>query len=146
MAQGQHGWYTPEYKMEVVQKYLSDNYKVEPFCREIGISKSTFYQWLRIYTESSSNTEVLPTTSFQDVTPIIKQEPNIQNINIKLTLNDGIIPSNLKDNNIFEEERRLLYVGITRAKEFLYLSSAEYHFINGIRKKLRPSIFMTEIK
>ena len=43
MAQGQHGWYTPEYKMEVVQKYLSDNYKVEPFCREIGISKSTFY-------------------------------------------------------------------------------------------------------
>ena len=91
MAQGQHRWYTPEYKMEVVQKYLSDNYKVEPFCREIGISKSTFYQWLRIYTESSSNTEVLPTTSFQDVTSIIKQEPNIQNINIKLTLPSGII-------------------------------------------------------
>lgn len=63
-----------------------------------------------------------------------------------ISLNDGIIPSNLKDNNIFEEERRLLYVAITRAKEFLYLSSAEYHYINGIRKKLRPSIFMSEIK
>ena len=37
MAREQHGWYTSEYKMEVVQKYLSDNYKVEPFCKEIGI-------------------------------------------------------------------------------------------------------------
>ena len=91
MAQGQHGWYTPEYKMEVVQKYLSDNYKVEPFCREIGISKSTFYQWLRIYTDSTNNTEALPSTSFQDVTPIIKQEPIVENTNIKLTLPNGIL-------------------------------------------------------
>lgn len=91
MAQGQHGWYTPEYKMEVVQKYLSDNYKVEPFCREIGISKSTFYQWLRIYTDSTTNDEALPSTSFQDVTPIIKQEPIVENTNIKLTLPNGIL-------------------------------------------------------
>ena len=35
MARGQNEWYTLEYKMDVVQKYLSDNYKVEPFCREI---------------------------------------------------------------------------------------------------------------
>jgi len=55
MAREQHGWYTSEYKMEVVQKYLSDNYKVEPFCKEIGISKSTFYQWLKIYTQQFHN-------------------------------------------------------------------------------------------
>lgn len=56
------------------------------------------------------------------------------------------LPSNLTDNNLIEEERRLLYVAMTRAKEYLYLSSAEYHFINGIRKRLRPSIFLCELK
>ena len=30
-------------------------------------------------------------------------------------------------------------------KEYLYLSSAEYHYINGIRKRLQPSIFLSEI-
>ncbi|MBQ6783925.1 MAG: hypothetical protein IJP63_07985 [Acholeplasmatales bacterium] len=35
---------------------------------------------------------------------------------------------------------------MTRAKEYLYLSSAEYHYINGIRKRLRPSIFLCELK
>jgi len=62
-----------------------------------------------------------------------------------ISLNDGIIPSNVKDNNLLEEERRLCYVAITRAKEYLYLSSAEYHVINGMKKRLRPSLFMAEI-
>lgn len=62
-----------------------------------------------------------------------------------ISLNDRIIPSNVKDNNLLEEERRLCYVAITRAKEYLYLSSAEYHIINGMRKRLRPSLFMAEI-
>ncbi len=62
-----------------------------------------------------------------------------------ISLNDGILPSNLTDNNLVEEERRVLYVAMTRAKEYLYLSSAEYHYINGIRKRLRPSIFLCEI-
>lgn len=62
-----------------------------------------------------------------------------------ISLNDGIIPSNLNDNNLIEEERRLCYVAMTRAKEYLYLSSAEYHYINGVKKRLRPSLFMSEI-
>ena len=90
MAREQHGWYTSEYKMEVVQKYLSDNYKVEPFCKEIGISKSTFYQWLKIYTQSTSNTDVLTSTSFQNITPVLKQDINTSSSNIKLTLPNGI--------------------------------------------------------
>ena len=63
-----------------------------------------------------------------------------------ISLNDGIIPASIKDYNLIEEERRLCYVGLTRAKEYLYLSSAEYHYINGIRKRLQPSIFLSEIK
>ena len=90
MAREQHGWYTSEYKMEVVQKYLSDNYKVEPFSKEIGISKSTFYQWLKIYTQSTSNTDVLTSTSFQNITPVLKQDINTSSSNIKLTLPNGI--------------------------------------------------------
>ena len=90
MALNQHGWYTSEYKMEVVQKYLSDNYKVEPFCKEIGISKSTFYKWLKIYTQSTSNTDMLTSTSFQNITPVLKQDIDIPSSNIKLTLPNGI--------------------------------------------------------
>ena len=63
-----------------------------------------------------------------------------------ISLNDGILPSNIKDNNLLEEERRVCYVGITRAKEFLYLSSSEYHIINGQRKRLQPSLFISEIR
>lgn len=62
-----------------------------------------------------------------------------------ISLNDGILPAITKTNEQLEEERRLCYVAITRAKEFLQISSADYHFINGIRKRLRPSIFMCEI-
>ena len=62
-----------------------------------------------------------------------------------ISINNGIIPSSLKYDKDIEEERRLLYVAITRAKEYLYLSSAEYHIINGQRKRLRPSIFLGEI-
>ncbi len=90
MAREQHEWYTSEYKMEVVQKYLSDNYKVEPFCKEIGISKSTFYKWLRIYTQSTSNTDMLTSTSFQNITPVLKQDIDIPSSIIKLTLPNGI--------------------------------------------------------
>ena len=61
------------------------------------------------------------------------------------TLNDGILPSNNKNNDLLEE-RRVCYVGITRAKEFLYLSSSEFHIINGMRKRLLPSLFISEIK
>ena len=34
---------------------------------------------------------------------------------------------------------------IHKAKEYLYLSSAKYHIINGQRKRLRPSVFVTEL-
>ena len=40
----------------------------------------------------------------------------------------------------------ICYIAITRAKEFLHISLADYHYISGIRKKLRPSLFMSEIK
>jgi len=62
-----------------------------------------------------------------------------------ISVNDGIIPANLKNEKDIKEERRLLYVAMTRAKEYLYLSSANYHIINGMRKRLNSSVFVNEI-
>ncbi|MCH9610132.1 MAG: ATP-dependent DNA helicase PcrA [Chlamydiales bacterium] len=44
-----------------------------------------------------------------------------------------------------EEERRLCYVGMTRAKERLYLTAAETRFLWGQHKQMRPSRFLREI-
>jgi len=44
-----------------------------------------------------------------------------------------------------EEERRLCYVGITRAKQFLYLTASEYRFLWGSSRMMRPSRFLKEL-
>ncbi len=44
-----------------------------------------------------------------------------------------------------EEERRLCYVGMTRAKEYLYLTCAETRYMWGSLKMQRPSRFLKEI-
>lgn len=64
---------------------------------------------------------------------------------ILVDLNEGILPSNSHLINTLEEERRIFYVGITRAKERLFITSAERHFINGRTKYLAHSSFLKEI-
>ncbi len=44
-----------------------------------------------------------------------------------------------------EEERRLCYVGMTRAKRFLYLCAASYRYLWGSPRLMRPSRFLKEI-
>lgn len=54
--------------------------------------------------------------------------------------------ANSRDNyETLEEERRLCYVGMTRAKERLYLTAAETRFIWGSHRMMRPSRFLREI-
>ncbi|MDD3429601.1 MAG: 3'-5' exonuclease [Oscillospiraceae bacterium] len=62
-------------------------------------------------------------------------------------LEDGIFPSEMARYNEedLEEERRLCYVGITRAKKELYLSSAAQRMLFGQTKRNRPSRFLDEI-
>ena len=60
-------------------------------------------------------------------------------------LEDSIIPSSRDDVGI-EEERRLLYVGMTRAKEELHLSTAEHRHTFGAWGELdKPSRFLYDI-
>lgn len=63
-----------------------------------------------------------------------------------ISCNEGIIPSPKDRNEKLEEERRLMYVGITRAKERLYLSYSLTHFQNGRILYLKPSPFLLETK
>ena len=60
---------------------------------------------------------------------------------------DGIFPSGKSRNEPggLEEERRLCYVGITRAKNILYLSAAKERMMFGTPMYFRPSSFLKEI-
>jgi DNA helicase-2/ATP-dependent DNA helicase PcrA len=61
-------------------------------------------------------------------------------------MEEGIFPHNmsLMENNL-EEERRLCYVGITRAKERLYLTNAKRRMLYGKDSMNLPSRFISEI-
>ena len=62
-------------------------------------------------------------------------------------MEEGIFPGN-QSNNIdeeIEEERRLAYVGITRAQKQLYLINAAQRMIFGSTRYSKPSRFLNEI-
>ena len=60
----------------------------------------------------------------------------------------GIFPkfAALSDTRQMEEERRLLYVAITRAERELYLSAAEYRFLYGRRERRELSPLFLELE
>ena len=62
-------------------------------------------------------------------------------------LEDGLFPSHksTEEPGRLEEERRLAYVGITRARERLVLTYAESRRMHGVESYARPSRFLTEI-
>ena len=62
-------------------------------------------------------------------------------------MEDGIFPGYLSLNSLEEmqEERRLAYVGITRAKEQLFITNAAQRMMFGQQNRNRPSRFIGEI-
>jgi DNA helicase-2/ATP-dependent DNA helicase PcrA len=62
-------------------------------------------------------------------------------------LEDGLFPSqkSLDEPGRLEEERRLAYVGVTRARETLILSYAESRRLHGTETYNRPSRFLHEL-
>jgi DNA helicase-2/ATP-dependent DNA helicase PcrA len=62
-------------------------------------------------------------------------------------LNEGTLPHSrsFDDLEAMEEERRLLYVGITRAKDRLYLVYAENRNAFGYPERADPSRFLSDI-
>jgi len=60
-------------------------------------------------------------------------------------IEQGIFPRDEKAGEDLEEERRLFYVGATRAMDELYLTSCEYRRMYGRTERMEPSIFLGEI-
>jgi DNA helicase-2/ATP-dependent DNA helicase PcrA len=62
-------------------------------------------------------------------------------------LEDGLFPSqkSIEEPGRLEEERRLAYVGITRARKHLLLTYAESRRLHGVESYARPSRFLGEI-
>ncbi len=62
-------------------------------------------------------------------------------------MEDGLFPHqrSVTDPNGLEEERRLCYVGITRAKRSLYITYAEQRRLHGMDSFSQPSRFIAEI-
>ena len=62
-------------------------------------------------------------------------------------MEEGLFPGNqvMYDPSEVEEERRLCYVGITRAKQKLYITNARTRMIYGNTSITRPSRFISEI-
>ena len=62
-------------------------------------------------------------------------------------MEEGIMPhiNSLMEENGIEEERRLCYVGITRAKERLYITNAKMRMLYGKDMTNPPSRFISEI-
>lgn len=65
----------------------------------------------------------------------------------RIPIPDGLIKEVLAEvdsrQEHIQEERRLFYVGATRAKERLYLSAANYY--SGGKRRKKPSIFLNEV-
>ena len=62
-------------------------------------------------------------------------------------LEEGLFPHqmSLNEDEGLEEERRLCYVGITRARKNLFITHAEYRRLHGKEGHTRPSRFLSEI-
>jgi DNA helicase-2/ATP-dependent DNA helicase PcrA len=62
-------------------------------------------------------------------------------------MEDSLFPhaNSIFEPDRLEEERRLAYVGITRARERLYLTHATQRFIQGRTSYNQPSMFLREV-
>jgi DNA helicase-2/ATP-dependent DNA helicase PcrA len=60
-------------------------------------------------------------------------------------IEQGIFPRDDKKDDDLEEERRLFYVGATRAMDELYLTSCAYRRMYGRTESMEPSLFLKEI-
>lgn len=61
-------------------------------------------------------------------------------------LEDGICPGQAENAEEVEEERRVLYVALTRARKHLYLSHADFRLLYGQTNRMSPSPFLREIR
>lgn len=95
----------------------------------------------------SSTEEVLTTEDRVNLMTIHNSKGLEFRIAFIVGLEEKLFP-HAKLNNMYEnleEERRLCYVGITRAKDLLYLTAAQTRFLWNTVRAMRPSRFLSEL-
>lgn len=111
------------------------------------------YEFLEQITlvESAQQSRYLQTTLHSNGAVVLMTAHSAKGLEFKTVfivgLEEGLFPHSraLMDNEELEEERRLAYVGITRAKEKLFLTYARHRLIFGQRGSSLPSRFLSEI-
>lgn len=121
------------------------------------ISKAHEWQMLNESNSLDDFLEELSLKSSIDEAPFSKEKVNLMTLHngkglefdtaFLVGMEEDLFPhANSRDSyEALEEERRLCYVGMTRAKERLYLTAAETRFIWGSHRMMRPSRFLREI-
>ncbi len=126
-----------------------------------------FVGYIREFTESMDETKVDVLSAFLENVALFSATDNMDEQNGRVSmmtlhsakglefpvvflcgLEDGLFPSmqSIYEPDKLEEERRLCYVGITRARQKLYLSHAKQRLLYGKITPALPSRFLTELE
>lgn len=65
--------YSAEYKMAIVEEYLSRNVKVRDYIKEKGLAISTFFTWLSKYRKAYPCVKTLDQNKPMEITHQVKQ-------------------------------------------------------------------------
>ncbi|MBA4374150.1 MAG: DNA helicase UvrD [Thermodesulfovibrio sp.] len=140
-------------------RYLENEYK-EDFEDRIENVSELCNVLLGIETEGKTFSEFMEDSLLASDQDRISQEESVKIMTVHAAkglewpvvflpaLEEGIFPSerSIMHPAALEEERRLFYVACTRAKQGLYLSSAEYRMKFGRTSPMLPSRYVNEIK
>jgi DNA helicase-2/ATP-dependent DNA helicase PcrA len=125
---------------------------VEDFCEENpGATLEAFLQDISLLTSADRKNE--NTANFVTLMTLHSAKGlEFDSVHIA-GCDDGILPSRISSEEMspsersekLEEERRLFYVGLTRAKKHLFIYTSQSRFWHGERKGFAPSGFIEEI-
>lgn len=128
-------------KIEIVKEFVSSGVVYENSAENPTLSG--FLEDIALISDTDSYDEANETVSLMTVHSAKGLEFPVVFI---AGFEEGVFPSymSVAEGNT-EEERRLFYVAITRAKEKLYLTHAQVRTLYGLTAAARPSTFLEEI-
>jgi len=132
-----------EARLENIRELISVSQKYDDL--EAGMSLNIFLEEISLITDLDTISDTDNAVTLMTV----HSAKGLEFENVFITgLEEGIFPHNrsLMDQSELEEERRLLYVAMTRAKEQLYLLHSRRRMLYGDVKNNVPSQFLVDIK
>jgi len=141
---------TDEEGKVTINNFLNETYEYEFIIKQYTELKDDYKSFAILYRNNYQG--ALYRKYFQDVpskmtVTTIHQSKGLEfDVVFVLGVNEGVLPDNkIKTVSEKEEERRLLFVAITRAKKLLYVSSSTQAFFGGMRTYQKPSSFIKQL-